>query len=105
MTRSPIQPGEPSSENDVAATFSTTIEYDPISNVDWDTSYQLQLIATDLDKTNHHLESVVSIEVWGPLDLDVTAIWDRIERPPLDANGDRPRSNDLRLTVGISLDL
>ena len=50
------------------------------------------------------LESVVSVEVWGPLDLDVTAIWDRIESPPADSAGVTPQRNDLRMTVGLGLD-
>lgn len=96
--------GQSGTANDVAASFSTTIELDPISNVEWDTSYKLLLVMTDLDNTSHHLESVVSIEVWGPLDLDITAIWDRIESPPPNSNGITPKSNDLRMTVGLGLD-
>ena len=59
---------------------------------------------TDPDKTNHNLTSVLSIEVWGPLDLDVTAIWDRIQKPARASDGTRPSSDDLRLTVGIGID-
>ena len=59
--------------------------------------------ATDPDKTNHNLTSVVSVEVWGPLDLDVTAIWDRVQKPALDSDLKRPSSDDLRLTVGLGI--
>jgi len=48
---------------------------------------------------------VLSIEIWGPLDLDVTFAWDRIEKPEADSDGDVPESDDLRLTVGLALDI
>ena len=60
---------------------------------------------TDWDRTSHHLASVFSFEVWGPLDLDISFIWDRIEKPEDDPDGDAPESDDLQLTVGVSLEL
>jgi putative salt-induced outer membrane protein YdiY len=96
--------GEAGTSNDAAVALNTTIELDPVSNVEWDTTYKVQIVVTDLDLTNHNLTSVVSLDIWGPLDLDVTVVWDRIEKPRLDANGVRPKSNDLRTTVGLSLD-
>jgi len=90
--------------NDAALSLGTTVALDPLDDVDWDTSYQIQLVVTDFDRTNHNLSSTLSIEIWGPFDLDVTAVWDRIFEPALDADGNRPESDDLRLTVGIGLE-
>ena len=64
----------------------------------------MQLVATDLDKTNHHLESRLSVDIWGALDFDVTFNWDRIENPVADENGVRPQSDDLRISVGFGID-
>ena len=55
-------------------------------------------------ETNHHYRSTLSFDVWGPLDFDVSFIWDRIEDPAKDNDGDQPDSNDFRLTVGIGLE-
>jgi hypothetical protein len=87
-----------------ALLFKTTLELDITPDVDWDTSYQLVAVVTDFDRTSHHLSSTFSFEVWGPLDLDVSFIWDRIEEPAEDPNGDQPDSDDLQLTVGVSLE-
>ena len=100
-----VQPGEARREEDASVTFSTTLELDPTGDIEWDTSYRLALVVTDLGKTNHHIKSVFSIDLFGPLDLDITANFDRIEQPRPDDDGDRPERNDLRLTVGLSLEL
>ena len=59
---------------------------------------------TDIDKTNHHFEAEFSNDIWGPVELDVTFIWDRIEKPVADDEGDRPKSDAFRLMVGFSAD-
>jgi len=100
-----IEQGLQDPEHDAAVIFGSTLELDPWKDVDWDTTYQLQLIVTDLDKTNHHLTSVFSFDIWGPLDLDVTFTWDRIEGPTRDEDGQTPKKNDYRMTVGLAIDL
>ena len=102
---STIEPGEDDQTEDAALLFQTTVEVDPIADVDWDTEYTLAAVVSDWGKTSHHLSSVFSFEVWGPLDLDVSFVWDRIEQPAEDADGEAPESDDLQLTVGVSLEL
>jgi putative salt-induced outer membrane protein YdiY len=84
---------------DFAVVAGTSLELDITSDIEFDNSYGVQLVVTDMDKTNHHAESVLSFDLWGPLDFDVSFIWDRTEDPP-DAKPD-----DFRLLVGLSLDL
>lgn len=100
-----IESGEDDQTEDAALLFQTTVEVDPIADVDWDTEYSLAAVVSDWGKTSHHLSSVLSFEIWGPLDLDVSFVWDRIEQPAEDADGDAPESDDLQLTVGVSLEL
>jgi hypothetical protein len=88
--------GGSSADHDFAVVVST--------DMDLDTIYKVQLIATDFDKTNHHLETELSNDIWGPVELDITFIWDRIEKPVADNDGVRPKPNDLRLMVGLSAD-
>ena len=42
--------------------------------------------------------------IWGPLDIDISFIWDRVNKPEPDATGVRPKSDDVRLTLGLGLD-
>lgn len=90
---------------DGALLFYTTLELDPFKDVDWDTSYQLVAVVSDWNRTSHHLTSVLSFEVWGPLDLDVSFVWDRIEKPAEDPDGKTPKSDDLQLKLEIAIDL
>jgi hypothetical protein len=91
--------------HDAALVASTEFDFDLPRGLEWDNMYKLQLVVTDLDKTNHHAESTISLDVWGPLELDVTFMFDRVEKPVPDAGGDVPKSNDYRFTVGLSIEL
>lgn len=96
-------PGD-TGDNDAAVTTGISIETDPMDNLEWDTSYRIALVVTDFDKTNHNLRSVLSFDIWGPLDLDTTFQYDRIEKPALNADGTRPLSDDFRVSIGVGVD-
>ena len=102
---SEVEIGEDDRADDAALIFRSTLELDPMRDVDWDTTYEAHVIVTDFDKTNQHLLSILSFEFWGPLDLDLRFDWDRIEKPSSESDGEVPESDDFQLTVGISLDL
>jgi putative salt-induced outer membrane protein YdiY len=90
-------------DGDLAVLAGTEVDFD-FDLLDWDNLYRLQIVPTDLGKTSQHFESVAAFDIWGPFDLDVSFIWDRITRPQPDADGNRPNSDDLRLSVGVGLD-
>jgi len=92
-------------DNDGALLFGTAVELEVTKNLDWDTSYDVQLIVTDFEKTNHHLRSELSFDIWGPIDFDLTFIWDRIESPESESDGSQPDSDDFRMEVGFSIEL
>ena len=91
--------------DDAAVVFNTSVDLDLPRGVEWDNSYKIQIVATDIDKTNHHAESILSFDIWGPLELDLTFILDRVEKPVANASGDIPRSNDFRITMGLGIEL
>jgi len=105
-----VAPGEEETANDGAIVFTTGLELDLPRGIEWDNYYKVQVIVTDIGKTSHHAESILSFDVWGPLELDLTFIFDRVEDPvtifdPDDpANSATPESNDYRLTAGLGLD-
>jgi hypothetical protein len=105
----PADPDPAQSANDAAVVLSTTLETDPFKDIDWDTIFSAQLIATDFNKTNLHLETTLSVEIWGPLDLDLGFVWNYIVKPELTESVTtgvfyRPVSNDIRITIGLGLD-
>jgi len=93
-------------DTDAAMLFSTELSLDLPRDIDFDLKYSLQLLVTDLRRTAHSTSGILSFEVWDPIDLDVGAYWDRIENPePTVQDGvqETPKSDDFRLTVGLSV--
>ncbi len=91
--------------NDFAGAFAASLDFDLPGGTELDTSYRVQVVATDMDKTSHHFESTLSVDIWGPLDLDMTFMLDRIEKPEQDDDGIRPDSNDITIMAGFSIEL
>jgi len=90
--------------DDFAGTVGVALDFDLPGGTELDNSYKLQIVATDLDKTSHHFESILSVDIWGPLDLDLTFILDRIEKPERDGDGNRPDENDITIMAGMSIE-
>jgi len=88
--------------DDFAVVVGTMLDVDITSDIELESRYNVQIMTTDLDKTNHHFEAELSNDIWGSLDLDITFMWDRIEKPVTDDQGDTPKSDDFRLMVGFS---
>jgi hypothetical protein len=42
-----------------------------------------------------------SLDVWKDLDVDISLSWDRVTSPESRRDGTEPKSDDLRLSVGI----
>ena len=90
--------------NDFATTFNLDLDFDFPGGTELDNSYRAQVVVTDTDKTSHHFESILSVDIWGPLDLDLTFMLDRIEKPEQNSDGERPDENDITVMAGMSID-
>jgi len=90
--------------DDFAGTVGIEFDFDFPGGTELDNSYRAQVVATDMDKTSHHFESILSVDIWGPLDLDFTFILDRIEKPEKDSDGSRPDENDTSIMAGMSIE-
>lgn len=99
-----VEAGVDRSDNDAVLVFSTGIDFDLRRGIEWENDYQLHAVVTDTAKTSHHAESILSFEFWKPIDFELSLIFDRIEKPVPDSSGNRPKSNDLRLTAGFGID-
>lgn len=99
-----VQSGEPTTDSTVAAYFGTTVNWDITPDVEMNFTYNITAPIPETDEFNHHLATTLSLDFYGNLDFDVTLIWDRINKPPIDAEGNEPKPDDLRLTMGIGFD-
>lgn len=89
---------------DAALLASAELALDLPRDLDLDLRYGLQLLVTDIGRTAHSTSAVLGVEIWDPIGLDVGAYWDRIEQPEKGDDGDIPKSDDLRLTVGLGIE-
>ncbi len=96
--------GDSQTADNGALAFATTVDAELNSRVDLILEYQLQLIAPDIDLTNHHTEATLEIELTSAIDLDVNFVWDRIEDPKTESDGNTPDKDDLRLSVGLAIE-
>jgi len=87
-----------------ALIFRTDTEMDLTEKLELGVEYKLQLGVPDTKKTNHHLLTKLSFDLWWNLDIDLTFIIDRNESPVPDADGTVPERNDFRLTAGLGWD-
>ncbi|MCH2109220.1 MAG: DUF481 domain-containing protein [Polyangiaceae bacterium] len=80
-------------------------EWDITDDIDFDITWSSGLVATDMAQSYHHGTADLAMEITDILDLNLGAIYDRLEQPaPLD-DGSVPLKDDLILTLGLGLDL
>jgi putative salt-induced outer membrane protein YdiY len=96
--------GDSATADNSAIVFGTTIDAELTKLVDLILDYQLQLITPDTEQTNHHAKVIIEFELTGEIDLDVSFIWDRIEDPETESDGNTPKTDDFRLSVGLALE-
>lgn len=90
--------------DDFAGIVGVDLDFDLPGGTELDNSYRVHIVATDFDKTSHHFESILSVDIWGPLDLDLTFMLDRIEKPDQENDGTRPDENDISILAGMSIE-
>jgi hypothetical protein len=96
---------EEDSSDTVTLIPSTEFEMDITKAVELEFDYQVMIGLTEIGDTSHHATTVLSVDIVDDvLDFDVVFTWDRIEDPAKDDDGSRPKKNDLRVTVGFSLE-
>ena len=82
------------------------VNVDQINSViDFRHTYQFQIANEASGTYNHHMLNGFSFEITSVLDIDITLVWDRIQDPRADSDGNVPLSDDFRLILGLGLDL
>ncbi|MFT7671257.1 MAG: hypothetical protein ACI8X5_003974 [Planctomycetota bacterium] len=99
-----VQDGESSADESLAVLLATSIEWDLTSDVEFDFGYDITIPTPDTDEYIHHLSAILSLEVIEWLDVDLSFIWDRINKPLADADGVTPEPDDYRLVIGFGID-
>jgi hypothetical protein len=82
----------------------TDFEIELTAWMDYILSYRMSFLDEASGSFQHHLLTTISTDLVWNLDLDVSFVWDRVQKPPSNAAGDKPERDDYRLIIGISYD-
>lgn len=99
-----VQPGEDESSSSPFLTVGTRFDYELSGDIDFLYDYSMRWLNEQNGTYTHHMLTTISFDLFGNLDLDVTAIWDRVQEPQLDADGLLPNQDDYQLIVSLAYD-
>jgi hypothetical protein len=66
--------------------------------------YRFLLVKPEAGKYSHHFITGLSFEAVGPLDFNVSFVWDRVQQPRPNSSGVTPKKDDYRLILGLGFD-
>ncbi len=99
-----VEEGSQESESTPALVLTSTMEADITSKIDFSHEYRMQITNETAGTFNHHMLIGFETELTKRLDFDVSLVWDRIQSPRTDSEGNLPEQDDLRLIFGLGYD-
>lgn len=99
-----VQVGDPASSGSLFFTSGTRLEHDLTDDIDLVYDYSMRVLNVDNGQYTHHMLGTISFDLIGDFDLDVSAIWDRIQKPQKDNDGNSPEQDDYQLIVSLAYD-
>ena len=102
-----VQVGDPASSDSPFFTSGTRFDYELTGDIDLLYDYTMRWLNEANGQYTHHMLGTISFDLLGDLDLDVSVIWDRIEKPtPINEGGviTTPEQDDYQLIVSLSYD-
>ncbi|NRB42429.1 MAG: DUF481 domain-containing protein [Pseudomonadales bacterium] len=99
-----VEEGASDKEDSGAFVTSTNLEVELSSDIDFFYDYRFTLVSEAVGLYTHHMVTGLEIELGQYLDLDLSMVWDRTQKPKKDALGDEPEKDDYRVIIGIGFD-
>jgi len=99
-----VQDGASDSEDSVGVMLGTDFTYEVTSDIDFDVSYNIQMVDEESGDNIHHFETGLEIDLTNDFDLDLTFYADRTDNPKPDSENNVPEQNDFRLVVSLGYD-
>jgi hypothetical protein len=99
-----VQDDASDSEASFGLTLGTDFTFEVSSDIDFDASYNIQMVDEAAGGNIHHFQTGLEIELTNDFDLDLTLYIDRTNNPKRDSEDNIPEKNDYRLVVGFGYD-
>ncbi len=100
-----VESGEDDTVSTPAFLFSTEYDTDITKQIDFVLKYNFSVVNEKSGTYSHNASAVFEIELTGMLDLDLSLVWDRIQDPQPDSDGNVPEQDDLYFFCGLSFDM
>lgn len=88
-------------ESSGGVTIGTDYTIEVTDDIDYDFSYNIQMVDDASGGNIHYLETGVEFELVSDFDLDITLYVDHTEAPKPDSEGVIPDKTDIRVVVGL----
>ncbi len=99
-----VEEGTSDSESTAAFVGNTVLTVELVKWLDFNYDYRFQIVNEENGTYNHHMEAGFNTDLTGPLSLNTSIVWDRIQDPRANADGDVPEQDDFKLIVGLAFD-
>jgi putative salt-induced outer membrane protein YdiY len=77
---------------------------DLTSRIEYIFDYDMRLLNDDNGRYTHHMISTISVDLVKDFDIDFSYIWDRIEKPQEDSDGELPEQDDYQFILSVVYD-
>lgn len=99
-----VREGRDRDQRSPALSLGTDFETELTSWMDYLLAAHVTFVDEDSGSYQHHLLTTLSTDLTGRLDLDVSFVWDRIQKPQVRADGSVPEKDDYRLMIGLGFE-
>lgn len=104
VERVSVEQDQERSSRSPSATLGTDFETELTDWMDFLITFQMTLVDEKAGDYQHHLLTTLSTDLIGDVDFDVSLVWDRVQLPPPNADGETPERDDYRMLIGVSWD-
>ena len=99
-----VAEGESNKETTAALWAGTTYTNEITKDIDYSLDYRFLIVKPEAGRYTHHFLTGLSIESVGPLDFNISFVWDRVQEPRADSSGLIPKKDDYRMIFGLKFD-
>lgn len=99
-----VEAGKADSSGSPFFTAGTRYDREVTGTVDYLFDYSFRRLNEDNGLYTHHLLTTLSVDIIKDLDLDISLIWDHIQKPQRDADDILPEQDDYQLIVSLAYD-
>ena len=96
-----VPEGESDSKDSPAFQAKTRFDHELTDDIDIWYDYRGLFTNEDTGKYTHRMETGIAYEIIDDFDIRVSWVWDYIDQPSEDENGEKPDESDTQLFFGI----